>query len=97
MPAIVRIGDANVAHCSGHTMESGSTNYFVDGIGVCRDGDSTTSHLTPPNKPPCPPHTAQVDPASRGWYVDGKRVAALGDSISGCTSTAQGSPHWFVG
>ena len=34
MPAVTRIGDADVAHCSGMTRAAGSGNVFVNGIGV---------------------------------------------------------------
>ena len=39
MPAVTRIGDADVTHCSGMTRAAGSTNVFVNGIGVSRQGD----------------------------------------------------------
>ena len=34
MPAVTRIGDADVAHCSGMTRAEGSSNVFVNGIAV---------------------------------------------------------------
>ena len=34
MPAVTRIGDADVTHCSGMTRAQGSSNVFVNGIGV---------------------------------------------------------------
>ena len=36
MPAVTRIGDADVAHCSGMTRAAGSGDVFVNGIGVSR-------------------------------------------------------------
>lgn len=95
MPAIARIGDENVEHCSPHSMEGGSSKWFCNGIGICRDGDATTGHLTPPDVPPCPAHSSNVSPSNRNWYVDGKLIAAWGDPH--CTTIAQGSPNWFVG
>jgi uncharacterized Zn-binding protein involved in type VI secretion len=47
MPAVTRIGDADVTHCSGMTRAAGSSNVFVNGIGVSREGDNNTSHLLP--------------------------------------------------
>ena len=58
MPAVTRIGDADVTHCSGMTRAAGSSNVFVNGIGVSRQGDVNTTHLLPPNIPPCPSHAA---------------------------------------
>ena len=45
MPAVTRIGDADVAHCSGMTRAEGSSNVFVNGIAVSRQGDNNTGHL----------------------------------------------------
>ena len=36
MPAVTRIGDADVTHCSGMTRAAGSSNVFCNGIGVSR-------------------------------------------------------------
>ena len=57
MPAVTRIGDADVTHCSGMTRAQGSSDVFCNGIGISRQGDS----------------------------------------ISGCTSGAAGSPNVFAG
>jgi len=43
VPAVTRIGDADVAHCSGMTRAQGSSNVFVNGIAVGRVGDSADS------------------------------------------------------
>ena len=58
MPAVTRIGDADVAHCSGMTRAAGSSNVFVNGIGVSRQGDNNTTHLLP--GAPCPAHSAPI-------------------------------------
>ena len=58
--AVTRIGDADVTHCSGMVRAQGSSNVFVNGIGVSRQGDNNTTHLLPPNVPPCP--------CSCSWY-----------------------------
>ena len=42
MPAVTRIGDADVAHCSGMTRAEGSSNVFVNGKGCGRIGDAIT-------------------------------------------------------
>ena len=43
MPAVTRIGDADVTHCSGMVRAQGSSNVFVNGIGVSRQGDNNTT------------------------------------------------------
>ena len=97
MPAVTRIGDADVAHCSGMTRAAGSGNVFVNGIGVSRQGDNNTGHLLPPNIPPCPSHSAPIASGSSTVFVNGKGCGRVGDGISGCTSVASGSSNVFAG
>ena len=97
MPAVTRIGDADVAHCSGMTRAGGSSNVFVNGIGVSRQGDSNTVHLKPPPIPICPPHAAPIATGSTTVFVNTKGAGRVGDGISGCTSVAAGSSNVFAG
>ena len=97
MAAVCRIGDADVPHCSGMTRATGSPNVFVNGIAVSWQGDSNTPHLLPPNKPPCPGHSAGIAVGSTKVFANGKGVGRITDSISGCTSVAQGSGNVFAG
>ena len=97
MPAVTRIGDADVAHCSGMTRAAGSGDVFVNGIGVSRQGDNNTGHLLPPNIPPCPSHSAPIASGSSTVFVNGKGCGRVGDGISGCTSVAAGSSNVFAG
>ena len=60
MPAVTRKGDADVTHCTGMVRSGASSNVFVNGIGVSRQGDNNTTHLLPPNVPPCPAHAAGI-------------------------------------
>ena len=39
MPAVTRIGDADVTHCSGMVRAQGSGNVFCNGIPISRQGD----------------------------------------------------------
>ena len=95
MPAVTRIGDADVTHCSGMVRAQGSTNVFVNGIGVSRQGDLNTSHLLP--GVPCPAHAAGIAVGSLKVKVNGKGIGRIGDAISGCTSVAAGSSNVFAG
>lgn len=97
MPAVTRIGDADVPHCSGMVRLGASTNVFVNGKGVSRQGDLNTSHLLPPNIPPCPAHAAGIAVGSTKVKVNGKGIGRVGDSIAGCTSVAAGSTNVFAG
>ena len=95
MPAVTRIGDADVAHCSGMTRAAGSSKVFADGIGISRQGDNNTSHLLPPI--PCPSHAAPIATGSSKVFIDTKGCGRIGDGISGCTSVAAGSENVFAG
>ena len=97
MPAVTRIGDADVTHCSGMTRAQGSSNVFANGIGVSRQGDNNTTHLLPPNVPPSPSHAAVIASGSSTVFVNDKGCGRVGDSISGCTSVAAGSSNVFAG
>lgn len=95
MPAATRIGDADVAHCSGMTRAQGSPNVFVNNIPWSRQGDNNTSHLLPGS--PCPSHAAPIAVGSTTVFVNNKGAGRIGDAISGCTSVAAGSPNVFAG
>lgn len=95
MPAATRIGDADVAHCSGMVRAAGSPNVYVNGIPWSRQGDLNTVHLLPGS--PCPPHAAPITSGSSTVKVNGVGAGRVGDAISGCTSVAQGSPNVFAG
>ena len=97
MPAATRVGDADVAHCSGMTRATGSPNVFVNGIAWSRQGDVNTTHLLPPNIPPCPSHAAGIASGSSTVKVNTKGAGRVGDGISGCTSVAAGSSNVFAG
>ena len=97
MPAATRIGDADVAHCSGMTRAQGSSDVFVNGIAWSRQGDVNTTHLLPPNIPPCPSHAAGIASGSSTVKVNTKGAGRIGDGISGCTSVAAGSSNVFAG
>ena len=95
MPAVTRIGDADVPHCSGMTRAEGYPNVRVNSIPVSRQGDNNTSHLLPAAV--CPPHTAPIAVGSTTVFINGKGCGRIGDAISSCTSVAAGSPNVFAG
>ena len=99
MPAVTRIGDADVTHCSGMTRAVGSSNVFANGIAVSRQGDVNTPHLKPPFPPPipCPTHAAGIAIGSTKVFANGKGVGRIGDSIASCTAVATGSSNVFAG
>jgi len=95
MPAATRVGDADVAHCSGMVRAAGSGNVFVNGIPWSRQGDPNTVHLLPGS--PCPAHSATISSGSSTVKVNGKGAGRVGDGLSGCTAVAAGSSNVFAG
>jgi uncharacterized Zn-binding protein involved in type VI secretion len=95
MPAITRVGDADIAHCSGMVRAQGSGSVFANGIAISRQGDVNTVHLLPGS--PCPAHIAPIASGSSKVFINGKGAGRVGDAISGCTSVAQGSSNVFAG
>ena len=95
MPAVTRIGDADIAHCSGMVRAQGSGNVFVNSIPVSRQGDLNTVHLLPGS--PCPAHAAPIALGSSSVFVNFKGIGRVGDGLSGCTAVAAGSSNVFAG
>lgn len=95
MPAVTRIGDSDIAHCSGMVRAQGSGNVFVNNIPVSRQGDVNTVHLLPGD--PCPAHAAPIAAGSGTVKVNNKGCGRVGDGLSGCTAVAAGSPNVFAG
>ena len=93
MPAVTRVGDADVPHCSGMTRAQGSPNVTCNGIAVSRQGDNNTGHLLPGN--PCPGHAAPIVSGSSTVTINGRGCGRVGDAT--CTSVAQGSPNVTAG
>jgi uncharacterized Zn-binding protein involved in type VI secretion len=95
MPAVTRIGDADVAHCSGMTRAVGSGNVFVNSIAVSRQSDVNTGHLLPGS--PCPSHAAPITTGSTTVFINNLGCGRVGDAVTGCTSVAAGSSNVFAG
>ena len=95
MPAITRVGDADVTHCSGMSRAEGSGDVFCNGIPVSRQGDNNTGHLLP--GAPCPSHVAAITTGSTTVFANGKGVGRVGDAVTACTAVAAGSSNTFAG
>ena len=97
MPAVCRGNsvDADVTHCSTPMRSALSSNVFVNGTGISRQGDNNTTHLLP--GAPCPSHAAPIASGSSTVFINSKGCGRIGDAISGCTSVATGSANVFAG
>ena len=93
MPAVTRIGDADVTHCSGMTRAQGSSDVKANGKGISREGDLNTEHLLPGS--PCPGHAIGIQAGDPTVFANGKRIGRVGDPT--CTQVAEGSPNVFSG
>ena len=91
MPAVTRIGDADVTHCSGMTRAQGSSDVKANGRGISREGDLNTEHLLPGS--PCPGHAIGIQSGDPTVFANGKRIGRVGDPT--CTQVAEGSPDVF--
>jgi|TARA_B100001094_G_scaffold332280_1_gene403691 uncharacterized Zn-binding protein involved in type VI secretion len=95
MPAITRVGDADVSHCSGMVREGHVKTVFCNGIEVSCEGHNNTGHLFPA-PPICLNHQAPIAKGSPNVFAEGIPVGRIGDPIAGCTSVAEGSPNVFA-
>ena len=93
--AVTREGDADVVHCSRPNRLQHSPDVFVNNIGVSRQGDLNTVHVLPGL--PCPSHARPIATGSTTVFINGKGCGRIGDSISACTSVAEGSDNVFAG
>jgi len=93
MPAVARIGDPEIPHCSGMVRAQGSGNVRANGIGISRQGDKNTVHLLPGS--PCPAHSTVISSGSSTVRVNGRECGRVGDPT--CTAVASGSPNVSAG
>ena len=91
MPAVTRIGDADVTHCSAMERAQGSDDVKANGKGISREGDLNTEHLLPGS--PCPGHAIGIQSGDPTVFANGKRIGRVGDPT--CTQVAEGSPNVF--
>ncbi|MBR19717.1 MAG: hypothetical protein CMA64_06180 [Euryarchaeota archaeon] len=95
MPAVTRIGDDDVAHCSPMTRAVGSGNVYVNNKPVSRQSDPNTAHAGPG----CVTHNDVITAGSGTVKVNDLGCGRIGDDVGGlnCTSVAAGSPDVFAG
>ena len=95
MPAVTRVTDPDVAHCSTPFRAQGSPNVYVNNLKLSREGDNNTTHLLPGS--PCPSHAAAISQGSSTVKINSKGAGRVGDAVVGCTNVAGGSPNVFSG
>lgn len=95
MPAVTRIGDADVSHCSGMVRQDGSPDVYCNGVPISRQGDLNTSHTK--QGVPCPSCAAPITIGSKTVFINGMGCGRVGDALTGCTAVARGSVNTFAG
>ena len=95
MPAVTRIGDGDITHCSGMVRAEGSGNVFANGRPISRETDVNPVHKLP--GAPCPPHAAPITSGSSTVFVNGLGCGRVDDVITGCTKVSKGSRNVFAG
>lgn len=96
MPAVTRVGDADVPHCSPMVRAVGSGSVFVNGRPISIQGSVNTVHLLPVGIK-CFPHSASITIGSTTVKVHGLGAGRIGDALTACTFVAVGSANVFVG
>ena len=100
MPAVARKNgvDAvsiNHATCQGSTVTAaGSSNVFVNNIGVVRKDDVVESHTFAP--PACPSHAPGLVSFSTNVFVNSLNIGRLGDQYGCGASISSGSSNVFA-
>lgn len=99
MPAVTRVGDTlSTGHgCTGVTTLASANqgSVYVNGILSTVVGATTAVHAVPP-KPPCPPHTANLNAGSGSVFVEGIPLGRIGDSAD-AGSMLVGSSNVYAG
>jgi uncharacterized Zn-binding protein involved in type VI secretion len=90
MPALARLGDPDVTHCSGMTRAGHVKTVFANGIPLSCEGHKNTVH----KGPVCAPHTDVIKKGSPNVYAEGIPVGRVGDPT--CTSVVKGSPNVYA-
>ena len=95
MPALARLGDPDIPHCSGMVRLGHVKTVFANGIPLSCQGHLNTTHVYPA-KPFCLPHGRPIIKGSPNVFAEGLPVGRVGDPILQCTAVMKGSPNVFA-
>jgi len=88
-------GDVKCNSPSTQATEAGSSDVFIMGIGVVREGDVMKSHPSPACG--CPAHAPKLTVFSSRVYANGLRIGRKGDYYGGDHMISSGAPTVFDG
>ena len=96
MPAMCRLGDPDVPHCSGMVRKGHVKSVFANGRPLSCQGHVNTGHLYPVPPIPCKGHAMPILKGSPNVFAEFLPVGRVGDPILKCTSVMKGSPNVFA-
>ena len=97
MPAMCRLGDPDVPHCSGMVRKGHVKSVFANGRPLSCQGHVNTTHLFPKPPIPCPGHAKVIMKGSPNVFAEFLPVGRVGDKVGPkCTSVMKGSPNVFA-
>jgi len=95
MPAVARVGDREIVHCSMPKRKGHFGSVYANGKQMSGVGHLNTLHLKPC---PCPKcccfHQVPLKSGSPNVFAEGISIGRVGDPT--CTAVAQGSPNVFA-
>lgn len=83
-------GDVKCNSPSTQATEAGSSDVFIMGIGVVREGDVMKSHPSPACG--CPAHAPSLSTFSAYVYANNLRIGRVGDAYGGDHLISSGAP-----
>jgi uncharacterized Zn-binding protein involved in type VI secretion len=95
MPALARVGDPDVPHCSPMVRKGHFPDVRANGRGLSCMGHFNTTHVYPVG-PLCKPHAKPIAKGSPNVFCHGIPVGRARDPIAGCTRVMKGSPNVFA-
>ena len=88
--------DEDVINCEVTSRLKRSTNVFVNGTGISRQGDKNHPHEARPLF--CGIHQAAITTGSTTVFINSRGCGRIGDDGGPkCTTVASGSPNTFAG
>lgn len=97
MPAVTRIGDLDIVHCSPMVRAQGSGSVYVNYRGWSLQSYVNTVHHRPVPSGGCFAHVGPIAIGSTTVKIHGLGGGRVGDYISSCTFVAEGSSNVFAG
>jgi uncharacterized Zn-binding protein involved in type VI secretion len=90
---VTHISTADPCNAAPRPLQSGSPNFFVNGLAAGRVGDPYQLHACSDS----PPHLGTISSGSAKLTINGKPAGMVGSRISCGSKVAQGTSKFMVG